>query len=76
MTLAEFFAGHPRAAVALSGGVDSSVVAGLSAKASGRQLTCVFVNHGLLRKNEPEEVEEVFTKQFAVVGCKQDDRIV
>ena len=50
----------------LSGGVDSSVVAALCAKAIGKQLTCVFVNHGLLRKNEPEEVEEVFTKQFDV----------
>ena len=50
----------------LSGGVDSSVVAALCAKAIGKQLVCVFVNHGLLRKNEPEEVEEVFTKQFDV----------
>ena len=47
-------------------GVDSSVVAALCAKAIGKQLVCVFVNHGLLRKNEPEEVEEVFTKQFDV----------
>jgi GMP synthase (glutamine-hydrolysing) len=50
----------------LSGGVDSSVVAALLSRAIGKQLTCVFVNHGLLRKNEPEEVEEVFTKQFDV----------
>ena len=48
----------------LSGGVDSSVVAALCARAIGKQLTCVFVNHGLLRKNEPEEVEAVFTQQF------------
>ena len=50
----------------LSGGVDSSVVAALCARAIGKQLTCVFVNHGLLRKGEPEQVEEVFTKQFDV----------
>ena len=58
--------GDARVILGLSGGVDSSVVAALTAKAIGRQLTCVFVNHGLLRKNEPEEVEEVFTKQFDV----------
>ncbi|MDM8289507.1 glutamine-hydrolyzing GMP synthase [Slackia piriformis] len=58
--------GEDRVILGLSGGVDSSVVAALCAKAIGRQLTCVFVNHGLLRKNEPEEVEEVFTKQFDV----------
>ena len=46
--------------------MDSSVVAALCARAIGKQLTCVFVNHGLLRKGEPEEVEEVFTKQFDV----------
>ncbi len=45
---------------ALSGGVDSSVAAVLLAKAVGRQLTCVFVDHGLLRKNEGDEVEAVF----------------
>ncbi|MEE0845023.1 MAG: glutamine-hydrolyzing GMP synthase [Eggerthellaceae bacterium] len=58
--------GSDRVILGLSGGVDSSVVAALCAKAIGRQLTCVFVNHGMLRKNEPEEVEEVFTKQFDV----------
>ena len=45
---------------ALSGGVDSSVAAVLLSKAIGKQLTCVFVDHGLLRKNEAEEVSEVF----------------
>ena len=50
----------------LSGGVDSSVVAALGARAVGKQMTCVFINHGLLRKGEPEQVEEVFTKQFDV----------
>ena len=52
--------------LALSGGVDSSVVAALCARAIGKQLTCVFVNHGLLRKGEPEQVEEVFTTQFDI----------
>ena len=50
----------------LSGGVDSAVAAALVHKAIGDQLTCVFVDHGLLRKGEPEQVEEVFTKQFDV----------
>ena len=58
--------GDRKVLLALSGGVDSSVVAALCARAIGKQLTCVFVNHGLLRKGEPEEVEEVFTKQFDV----------
>ena len=58
--------GDARVILGLSGGVDSSVVAALCARAIGKQLTCVFVNHGLLRKNEPEEVEEVFTRQFDV----------
>lgn len=58
--------GEDRVILALSGGVDSSVVAALCSRAIGKQLTCVFVNHGLLRKGEPEQVEEVFTKQFDV----------
>ena len=58
--------GDDRVILALSGGVDSSVVAALGARAIGRQMTCVFINHGLLRKGEPEQVEEVFTKQFDV----------
>ena len=58
--------GDKRVILGLSGGVDSSVVAALCARAIGKQLTCVFVNHGLLRKDEPEQVEEVFTKQFDV----------
>lgn len=48
----------------LSGGVDSSVVAALIHRAIGDRLTCVFVNHGLLRKNEPEMVQEVFARNF------------
>ena len=52
--------GNGRALLALSGGVDSSVAGVLMAKAIGDQLTCVFVDHGLLRKNEGDEVEAVF----------------
>ena len=48
----------------LSGGVDSSVAAALVHKAIGDQLTCIFVDHGLLRKDEGQEVEETFTKEF------------
>lgn len=52
--------GDGKVLLALSGGVDSSVLAALLAKAIGPQLTCVFVDHGLLRKNEGDEVEGVF----------------
>lgn len=52
--------GDGKALCALSGGVDSSVAAVLLSKAIGKNLTCVFVDHGLLRKNESEEVEAVF----------------
>ena len=54
--------GDGKVLLALSGGVDSSVLAGLLSKSIGKQLTCVFVDHGLLRKNEGDEVEEVFGK--------------
>ena len=56
--------GSRKVILALSGGVDSSVVAALVHRAIGDQLTCVFVNHGMLRKGEPEMVEEVFREQF------------
>ena len=52
--------GSRKVLLALSGGVDSSVVAALLLKAVGDQLTCVHVNHGLLRKGEPEQVVRVF----------------
>lgn len=52
--------GSGRALCALSGGVDSSVAAVMMSKAIGKQLTCVFVDHGLLRKNEGDEVEAIF----------------
>ena len=56
--------GDKKVLLALSGGVDSSVVAALLIKAIGRQLVCVHVNHGLMRKGESEEVIEVFGKQM------------
>lgn len=68
--------GNDRVILGLSGGVDSSVVAALLSRAIGKQLICVFVDHGLLRKGEPEEVESVFTKHFNVdfVHVKAKDR--
>ncbi len=56
--------GNKKVLLALSGGVDSSVVAALLIKAIGRQLVCVHVNHGLLRKGEPEQVVEIFRNQL------------
>lgn len=56
--------GGDKVLLALSGGVDSSVVAAILIKAIGKQLTCVHVNHGLLRKGEPEEVVRVFGEEL------------
>ncbi len=56
--------GDKRVLLALSGGVDSSVVAALLIRAVGKQLVCVHVNHGLLRKGEPEQVIQVFRHQM------------
>ena len=67
--------GDKKVLLALSGGVDSSVVAALLIKAIGQQLVCVHVNHGLLRKGEPEQVIEVFRNQMnANLRAKQESR--
>ena len=56
--------GNERVILGLSGGVDSSVAAALIHRAIGRQLTCIFVNNGLLRKNEAEGVQQLFGRNF------------
>ncbi len=66
--------GDKKVLCALSGGVDSSVAAVLISKAAGKNLTCIFLDHGLLRKNEGDEVEKIFKEQFDInlirVNCK------
>ncbi|HVA52665.1 MAG TPA: glutamine-hydrolyzing GMP synthase [Acidimicrobiales bacterium] len=68
--------GSEKVLCALSGGVDSAVAAALVTKAVGAQLTCVFVDTGLMRKNEGDQIEETFTRQFGVdlVHVKAQDR--
>ena len=61
--------GGKKVLLALSGGVDSSVVAALLIKAIGKQLVCVHVNHGLLRKGEPEQVVQVFRNEMDAILC-------
>ncbi len=70
--------GDKKVLCALSGGVDSSVAAVLIHKAVGKQLTCIFVDNGLLRKNEGDEVESVFKKQFDInmVRVNAQDRFL
>jgi GMP synthase (glutamine-hydrolysing) len=70
--------GDRKVLCALSGGVDSSVAAVLIHKAVGKQLTCIFVDHGLLRKNEGDEVEAVFRKQYDInlVRVNVEDRFL
>ncbi len=70
--------GDGKALCALSGGVDSSVAAVLLNKAIGKNLTCIFVDHGLLRKNEADEVEEIFKKQFDInlIRVNAEDRFL
>lgn len=70
--------GDGKVLCALSGGVDSSVAAVMLHKAVGKQLTCVFVDNGLLRKNEGDEVEDLFRKQFDInlVRANAQDRFL
>ncbi|MEF9989323.1 MAG: glutamine-hydrolyzing GMP synthase [Christensenellaceae bacterium] len=70
--------GDKKVLLALSGGVDSSVAAVLLYKAIGKNLTCIFVDTGLMRKDEPEEVERVFTEKFGVnlVHVKAEQRFL
>lgn len=70
--------GDKRAVCALSGGIDSSVAAALVHKAIGDQLTCIFVDHGLMRKYEPEQVEKTFRDQFRMnlIHVRAEDRFL
>ncbi len=64
--------GDKKVLCGLSGGVDSSVAAVLVARAVGKQLTCIFVDHGLLRKNEGDRVEEMFTSRYDIQFIRVD----
>lgn len=70
--------GDERVVCGLSGGVDSAVAALLTYKAVGDQLTCIFVDHGLMRKNEAEQVEDTFRRHFRVplVHVRAEDRFL
>ena len=70
--------GDKKVLLGLSGGVDSSVAAVLIHKAVGKQLTCIFVDHGLLRKNEGDEVEQVFKQEFDmnIIRVNAQDRFL
>lgn len=70
--------GDKKVLCALSGGVDSSVAAVMIHKAIGKQLTCIFVDHGLLRKDEGDQVEELFRKQYDInlVRVNAQDRFL
>ena len=69
--------GEGKVLLALSGGVDSSVAAALLAEAVGSQLTCVFVDHGLMRKNEGDEVEQAFARwDINLIRCNEEERFL
>ena len=70
--------GDKKVLCALSGGVDSSVAAVMIHKAVGKQLTCIFVDNGLLRKNEGDEVEKIFKEQFDInmIRANAQDRFL
>ncbi len=70
--------GDEKVICALSGGVDSAVAAAIVHEAVGDRLTCIFVDHGLLREGEAEQVEETFRRHFGVdlVHVKAADRFL